>query len=208
MILCPAAGYGRRMGSPDAKELLPHPFKNKKMIEVPLEYAQKHHMHVHVISREDKVALNNFLESRSEQNVSFQKIQVTGEWPESILKSKFDWGEQNLLWLPDTDFDQSVIQKIFLLLDQYEIVFATFSVSDPHLWGLIRETDEGFEIGDKPAHTNPTDKAWGLIGFRKNAGEHLFTQIHKSNQDKSWKAILTHSLTQVSLEYFVDLTRG
>jgi hypothetical protein len=62
-LLIPAAGFGQRIGSPPAKELLIRPNTNKAFIDWPLDLALEKNWRAVVISREDKTQLNDYIDN-------------------------------------------------------------------------------------------------------------------------------------------------
>lgn len=234
-IIIPAAGYGTRMGSVSAKELFPHP---RSGIPFLLEAIQKHQAlraPFHIISRKDKVELNEFIlalqkastlhrESILRQDFSpskdsidvpieLQCIEPSKEWPDTILQSKPFWAEWNLLVLPDADYGPLVTLKQFEefqnLNPPHSALFFTFHVEDSSTWGMVRCATDFFEVVEKPqfnSNLNVKDNAWGLILFNRKIGEELFSALLESNVDHLWKRIEGKAY-EISLDYFEDLTR-
>ena len=234
-IIIPAAGYGKRMGSVSAKELLPHPNSGKPFL---LEAIQKHQAlqaPFHIISRKDKIELNEFIYSLKKGStlhpgsilqqdfsplsdpidvpIELQCIEPSKEWPDTILQSKPYWTEWNLLVLPDADYHPLVTLKQLEEFQKsdaaYSVLFFTFNVENSSTWGMVRCATDFFEVVEKPQSTSnlmAKDKAWGLILFHKNIGEALFSALLESNVDHFWKRI-EGKAHEISLDDFEDLTR-
>lgn len=211
-ILFPCAGYGRRMGSPPAKELLPHPRTGKPMIETAMEpFAGFRRV---IATRPDKKELIAWCALR---NIETLLIPETREWPDSVLASREVWSEKNLLVLPDTDYQPREIPfQLLESLDRVEVAFATFNPPDLQNWGLIEKSENGFLISDKPCELRDCGigkdddlgtRAWGLIAFRKEIGVSLFSKISEANRDKQWKTI-SEPCELHSLQDFSDMTRA
>lgn len=202
-ILFPCAGYGRRMGSPPAKELLPHPRTGKPMIETALEpFAD---FRCVVATRAGKKELIDWC---AERNVETLLIPETREWPDSVLASREAWSEKNLLVLPDTDYQPREIGfQLLESLERVAVSFATFNPPDLQNWGLIEKLENNFLISDKPCELRREARAWGLIAFRKEIGVSLFSRISEANRDKEWKTIQEPCKLHV-LQSFLDLTRS
>jgi bifunctional N-acetylglucosamine-1-phosphate-uridyltransferase/glucosamine-1-phosphate-acetyltransferase GlmU-like protein len=196
--LIPAAGFGTRMGSPPAKELLHHPyFKNKNFLEICLESCQKLSVSPLVISRKDKTELNDFL---SQNNIPFTLINQSLDWQDSILQSEFLWQEENLVLLPDTYFTPlSQVQKTLMKLKDVSLSFTYFKVSDSKNWGGIKFDSKEVLIVEKKTGFN---YAWGHLAFKKEIGSKLFKHLL---HDKEFKF---HGLFSAQMiDTFIDLTR-
>lgn len=202
-IIIPAAGFGKRVGSPPAKELFPHPTSGKPLIEEALLKAKTVGQPL-VITRPDKTELIEYLKQHS---VDYYLIDATREWPNTVLLSQPHWLENNLLLLPDTDFLATIILSQLLEgLQTSPVTLGVFPVVDSGNWGMIKSDEHKLMIADKPRMGFSEMLAWGLIGFKKNVGEKLFSAISESNQDGSWKKTdLDYSVYK--LMNFVDLTR-
>lgn len=207
-VILPAAGFGVRAGAPLSKEMLPHPGTGRPLIEEVLRRLAQFKLRAHVIVRKEKTNLIEFLTHF--ENVDVQLVDATQEWPDSVLRSKDFWAEENLLYLPDSEFAPlEMIDSLFEALTQYAVAFAGFAVEDPTQWGLVRFHDHGFEIADKPQDSKTPSApawAWGLIAFRKDIGGELFAKILLSNQQKDWQR-LGVSARAFQLEKYSDLTR-
>jgi dTDP-glucose pyrophosphorylase len=209
-MIIPAAGFGLRVGRPAAKELLPDS-SGEPLILWWLQRAAEIEANVHLITRYEKQVLVDFVSQACEKmnlNFSVQRIESSKEWPDTVLQSEKFWSEKNILVLPDTRFEPvRILKEISSALESFEIVTAVFSVENPELWGMTRQSQHHqFEICDKPARTPEGALAWGLLGFQKQAGALLFQSILDSYFDKKWKLISKKNLS-LGLEKFEDLTR-
>ncbi|MDW8190344.1 MAG: hypothetical protein RMK80_05165 [Pseudobdellovibrionaceae bacterium] len=214
--IIPAAGWGRRLGSPPAKELLPHPFyPSRTFLEVVLEMCQLFQLDPLVISREDKVVLNNWLQKHVEK-ANFQIIPPTQEWLETVWLSRIHWKAKNILLLPDVFFrPHSIIEDLQRSLDHYEMVVATHLVpiEQATQWGLLM--DGGFLV-EKPQQLPGVAKvltqdrlmAWGLLAFRNTEPVQAFWEQYVKGYRESRMVALPTPWQQLNLEEFVDLTRG
>lgn len=203
-LIIPAAGYGRRVGSPEAKELLPSAVDGVPLIGFCLGLAKELDFGVHVITREDKKSLIDFLRARE---IEAQIIGPTAEWPATILASQNYWNEKNIVILPDTRFaPKNILENINLELDTSDVVFATFKTENCSTWGTVRSVSpESFEIWEKPFENNHR-QAWGIFGFRKAVGQRLLDVFLNSTLEKR-PIQLDLKYKVLDLESFVDLTR-
>ena len=227
LVIVPAAGFGRRVGSPTAKEMMirpkEDPFFGEPLIFMPLELAKKSQAKIHIVTRSSKSDLLEYLENLKKNdhyfnnNLSIQIVEITKEWPDSILKSQPYWLENNLILLPDTTFAPlHAFSNAFSALDKSsDLVFATIEKSDYQSWGVV-----DFEMGqhcEKPKKWTATTRAWGFIGFKKAHGLALLESLLMSTFDSQWRDIgsLCSTVTptnekkicEIKLEQFVDLTR-
>ena len=222
-ILIPAAGFGTRVGSPPAKELLINPLTQRPLIEFAFSIAEELNVEAHVISRTEKTLLNHYLAHRG---VSYQAIASSRDWPESLVLSCDFWSEYNVVLLPDTEFAPiSVVKEIFDLLEfkQNSSVFATFHhvpFAALNTWGCVWKEGEmafGWEkpnlssfpdpsSTDRSITSIPSIKPWGVFGFSKNVGVELLTNMLDSSQGKHAYR-LPHKTQFIDLDSFSDLTR-
>lgn len=159
-----------------------------------------------VISRKDKHDLNTFLTSY-ESKVKLCLIDASEEWTHSVCLSVDYWGEKNILLLPDSRFAPvDILKKIDQSLERFDLSFATFEVQDPSQWGIVLPGD--LEIVEKPAQVTKQFLAWGLIGFRKQAGLSLFEDLRISSKDHLFKKIENQNVGFISLESYQDITRS
>lgn len=203
-IIIPAAGFGKRVGSPPAKELFPHPKTGNPLIEEALKKARSVGTPL-VITRPDKTELIEYLKAT---NTQYHLIGATREWPITVLASEPFWLEKNVLLLPDTDFNSAsqIINELIQGLEKNSVTLGVFPVQDSSVWGMIKNDERKLMIADKPRMGFSSMQAWGLIGFNKAAGNKLFTAIAESNVDGSWKKTdLDYSTYKLS--GFADLAR-
>ncbi len=211
LMILPAAGFGRRSGALGSKELLPGS-QGKPLIQFHLELARERQWPVHVITREDKKDLIDYLEKASmNQEIEIQIIESSREWPETVLRSQEFWREKNILCLPDAQFSPvEILDRMNVDLDQASLVVGQFTGSDDLAsWGYIHKiSDAVIEICEKPETENLKHfvKPWGLIGFQKSHGSVLFEAQLQSTFDHNWKQIEADVLF-LSLNEFKDATR-
>lgn len=215
-LLVPAAGYGLRMGSPPAKELLNRPNSTKKFIDWPIEIALQNHWPITVISRKNKTALNDYLEQLKTQKqnlnlLNLVTIDASIDWFDTLLQTKEYWGERNIIFLPDVDFGpQSILTELNESLEIFEVAAAIHHVTDPQNWGHIFENchnSECIDFFEKPKQPfKLQNRAWGLFGFRKKFGVSILKA--QSESQKLQQAVsLKLKCRFIDLQYFSDLTR-
>ncbi len=91
LILIPAAGYGTRMGSPPAKEILHAPDTQSPLIERALSLTKKLGCRAHVITRKEKTSLIEYVIDYSNHNhleTTIQIVNPTREWPEAEVRAR------------------------------------------------------------------------------------------------------------------------
>lgn len=202
-IIIPAAGFGTRVGSPEAKELIGH--QGKPLILKAIEIGQKLGIPCHVITREEKRSLIEFLSQYS--HVSTQVIKPSKEWPDTILQSKAFWADRNILILPDTTWSPENIEvKILDALNNYDIAIGAFQTDNFKTWGVFNSKSNTYSLVEKPQINNPHYLAWGLLAFRKEVGESLFEKILESTFDHQEKNT-AFTFQFFKLDQFTDLTR-
>lgn len=207
LVILPAAGFGTRMGSPPAKEILPGPL-GSPLIETALRQAQVRGWPVHVITRRAKTELISYLsEYQNSQGleISIQLIESSQEWPDTVLQSQKFWRQRNLLCLPDTVFQPTGIWDD-LVRSQASLSAALFEVADGRSWGVMRKTATAVEICEKPQEGRAGMKAWGLLSFQPEAGRVLLQAQLASAFHHQWIS-LEQSFEFFDLESFKDLTR-
>jgi dTDP-glucose pyrophosphorylase len=196
--IIPCAGYGNRMKMriDQAQEMLPDPDRpDFYIIDYVLDLCKSFDLEPIIISRKEKTSLNNYVQS---QGVEYFNINVDGEWMRSILKSRDYWHEDNIVILPNTRFGRfSCFQAIEhgLKLNN-NAVFATHKVKDPENWGIIYN----YTLCDKPPHLKGEQQAWGLIGFKSNYGQELFSKLPYTTK--------LENVGFTKLDWFKDVTRG
>jgi hypothetical protein len=206
LVLLPAAGFGTRVGSPEAKELMLGP-QGRPLIDSALEQAAVRSWPVHVITRKEKRSLIQYLQSKNDIEISIQVIEPSREWPDTLFKSKPFWRERNLLCLPDTQYAPLSIWDR-LASSQAPLAAAVFSPPAFDKWGVLRKADSNrLEICEKPQDQREQMRAWGLLSFTKAIGEALFSAQLESTFDHQWKSLTIES-EFFELDAFEDLTRA
>jgi dTDP-glucose pyrophosphorylase len=208
LAIIPAAGLGTRVGSPAAKELLPHPMGKKTFLETTLDLCDQFDLHPLVISRNNKQALNTKLVSLQKQrNLSFLILPPTLEWTYTLHQSRAYFGKKNILLLPDAVFDpHHIIKELLADLDSYQLSFASFSVENPQKWGCLSIQDNNFYFCEKPLLSAPRLMAWGLIAFTDQSGGEFFNHYKETSFDHQWRPIYL-SIKVRNLHQFIDLQR-
>lgn len=216
LLILPAAGYGTRVGSPEAKELLPHPNTGLPLIEKSLNLAKENNWDVHVITRKEKQSLIEFLKNYGKKknlNIEIQIVDKTKEWPDSILKSENYWHQKNIFILPDTEWNpmNAPVKLLEEINADSKIALGVFHVDDLSTWGAVSYKSEKVFFCEKPQEVfkreyNST-KAWGLIAFDKSAGKLLFELLLESTFDHQWKVGPEIQYSIIELNSFFDLTR-
>ena len=207
LIIIPAAGFGTRVGSPNSKELLPHPVTGKPLIEASLNLANERQWPVLVITREEKTELIAYL--KNFEFVQIMTIKPSKEWPDSLLASQPKWHLKNILLLPDTEWEKTkVLDLIDDELTYHQVALGVFTTDDYTPWGVVNTQSDFYHFCEKPqdAHQFAHLKAWGLIGFQKNIGEKLFEKLLTSTLNHQWQQ-LELKPSFIELDYFKDLTR-
>jgi hypothetical protein len=207
-MIIPAAGYGRRVGSPPAKEILFRAGTNEPMIDGPINWGQERGLRVLVVTRRNKQVLIDHL-TQNHKSVNLSLIEDSNDWQSTILQIKSEWTQKNIIVLPDTEFSPlEVLDQMPALLDQFDVVTARHSVEDASQWGHVWSLNESsFVVAEKPIFSiNQTPTAWGLIGFRDEIGEDLLKSQWLSQENKEIREIQGR-LGFVELAGFRDLTR-
>ncbi len=222
LILIPAAGYGTRVrtvqdcatpsASPDCKEMLSRPDYNH-MIDFALDIAARLHVAAHVITRKDKVSLAAHLERRQrEQPLTFQFVEPTREWPESILVSEPHWRMRNLVVLPDSDFTpEAIAGEMIEALASAQTVWALFEASAEQCRSYGVVDTKLNRHAEKPLDSNGA-QPWGVFGFRREVGRNLCANLLEStltpprNDAHKWFNLPKSSL-YFALAHYKDLTR-
>lgn len=208
VMIVPAAGFGRRVGSPEAKELLLREGLNEPLIEQPLRLASENAARVVVVTREEKASLLRYLGRRARVVL----VRPTREWPESLLLSAGEWGEFNLVCLPDTEFAPlDVVGEMFRVLERgADVVFATFVPADGEFrtWGVVDTSELRHCEKPRDVSAGAAVRAWGLFAFRRACGERLLQQMLESTFDHEWRDLSGLGRVEfLELDAFRDLTR-
>lgn len=197
--ILPCAGYGTRMGmAPNtSKELISDPFHNNApIIEYTLNLCSLYNIEPLVVTRQDKTDL---IEYCNINEIETLIIEPQGEWPTTMLKSQPHWAENNILLLPDVRFEPwNTIRNMKRNLELgNKAVFALHKVDDVSKWGQIKN----YKVIEKP-HDNSSGFAWGVMGFKADYGEQLFSMMGLRNNP--------YTLQDTSFLYltnFKDITR-
>jgi dTDP-glucose pyrophosphorylase len=209
-IIVPCAGFGTRVGSPPAKELLLHPETQRPLIETCIDVAEFYGWNLVFITRPEKKILMDYVLARlKESPVHCQWVLVnkTEEWPDSILKSSDQWSEKNILILPDTDWaPQGIESSLVEHLDIFDVSYGLFNPSSTRTWGTVAISENRLRLCEKPQQDDPEFAAWGLIAFKKPFGKPLFSAILQSTMDHRVKE-LPLKANSINLDSFRDLTR-
>jgi dTDP-glucose pyrophosphorylase len=210
-IIVPCAGYGVRVGSPPAKELLPHPTTKKPLIEGCLEMAEETGWPLVLITRPEKKVLIDYVHQQEKQrhiHVEWVLVKNTKEWPESVLASQPFWGEQNLLLLPDVEWNpKSAVVEIVDNLKTYDISYGLFESENLQTWGTVEISDRQIRVCEKPRENYDGFLPWGLLAFKRSVGRFLFDSLLRSTLDHEVRT-LPFKAQKIALDSFVDLTRG
>lgn len=207
-VLIPAAGFGTRVGSPPAKELLLRPNSGEPLIQAPLMWAQERHWNAVVITRRDKQLLIDFLTLQFPM-VKLCLVDSTPDWTTTMSLSHAYWTNKNILILPDVEFSPvDVLDQINIGLDDHDVMVGSHSVSDCQNWGFLRKISAHlFEVSEKPNKAlRAEERAWGVLGFRGSIGHSLFESQRQSQREDSPK-VLEGRLGECPLDHFRDLTR-
>jgi choline kinase len=206
-LLVPAAGFGKRVGGPKAKELLILKEEAKPLIEWTLALAKRSKMSAVIISRHDKVDLNEYLLTASKRYpIEVCLITKSEEWPDSILQSEAHWTDRNIVVLPDTRFEpKDMAHQIHSVLEKKNYVFATFIPEVLHTWGVVRLTDTESSIAEKPKVWTESDQAWGLFGFQKAHGKKLLQAMLASKGE--FRSFTNQPVDCLPLTAFKDVGR-
>ena len=196
LVIIPAAGFGTRVGSPPAKELLPHPhYPHLNFLEKAIERANFINAIPLVVTRTDKEVLNLWLEERQ---IPHLQVTQTSEWVESVRLTEMFWKKRNLLLLPDTDFSpESILEDLI----EYEIGAGVFQVEDLRLWGGIEQN----RISEKLSAGGP-GLAWGVLSFSQEKGKFFWDLYEKAQKTQNWVS-LPVNIEMLKLNWFKDLTR-
>ena len=210
-MIVPCAGFGTRVGSPPAKELLVNPSTQRPLIDHSLSVAQNHHWNKVFITRPEKKILMDYVtnwEVSQKIKTQWVIVQKTAEWPESVLKSAEFWSEKNILILPDTSWDPAGIEnEIVRQLDYFDVCYGLFDVPDKQTWGTVSIQEGALQLCEKPFNANSDFKAWGLIAFKKNVGKILFKSILESTMDHHVKSLQLKACA-IIVNSFTDHTRS
>lgn len=207
-VIIPAAGFGRRVGSPNAKELFLHAEQKLPLIEVAIQKAFQTGGRPVIVTRRDKLELVEYCEKHAQRSqIDLVLIENSREWPDSVLLSQGYWREDNILLLPDTDFSPiDILHEIKDSLIMVQSVWATHQVENGRTWGCLKIENQRLLQCEKPQQDLPAI-AWGIIGFKKSIGVKIFESLLQSTSDHQWFSN-EFSFETLPLNSFVDLTRS
>lgn len=207
-VIIPCAGFGTRVGSPLAKELLPSKVDGQPLIHFIIKEAVKRSWDIHIITRAEKIPLIDYVQQFPKTFV--QIVEPTKEWPHSILESETYWDEHNLLILPDTFFSPlGILDDIESLICCYEAVYGIIEKNSYNTWGVVDTEAKNLKIIEKPSAKmiNKMHRAWGMIAFQRHVGTEIFRAHLESTFDHQEKSLPIKS-KYLPLEVFEDLTRS
>lgn len=200
--IIPAAGLGTRVGMKpnESKEMLIDPITKKPVIDYALELCTKYNLEPVIITRKAKKDLIKHVENDSHLLIVDEDFIDGKEWPDTVLASQMFWGANNILILPDTRFEPNdIIRELDISLKLgAEISLALHRVGDGSKWCIVRD----YMICEKPESKDPA-WAWGLVGFKQEAGIELFEGLKVRGQ--------YNNLSRTSFSYlksFKDITRN
>lgn len=207
-VLIPAAGFGKKIGSPKAKELLYYGKEDKPIIEWGLDLVQKAQMQSVVIVRKDKKVLLDYLKIiKSKYQIKICEIEGSREWPHSLLQSQVYWSQKNIVLLPDTRFSpKNILLQIDQALNVSSMCFATFDSESLQDWGCITNKAGLLQICEKPQKSEPDARPWGVFGFQKERGQELLEKILLSCHDQKFYHV-EGSSDFILMDNFCDITR-
>ena len=206
LVLLPCAGFGRRVGSPEAKELLPLR-EGQPLIQQPLQRARVLGWPSLAITRPEKPSLVNYLEEEfPETEVQF--CRVTEEWPHTVFESRSKWRTWNLLVLPDTDYSpEDAWEKMWGQREGVSLVVGEHEVQNPRAWGAVVGEGDSLLAFEKVGNAS-FSKAWGLLLFHRSLGENLFQAFIDSRRQQQGIVLPSHLKANFfALQSFRDLTR-
>ena len=187
------------------------------MLEFWLELAKRHQLPIHIISREGKEVLHEFLETWKEENLWELTLQILpqlrGEWPSTVLASQAFWQGQNILGLPDTYFEKEIdfcwlVAKLEQNASPLNLLLHELTQGElPSRWGMV-DVNNKHKISwfEKPNDHWPSLFAWGLFSFSQEMGVELFQKLEWSTQNqRPFGLAIDYSWRRLSL--FRDLTR-
>ena len=237
-MIIPAAGWGRRVGSPASKELWPHPrYPQQSYLSVAVALAEQLQLKPLVLSRDSKKELNQWLHSSLSAD-EFLIMPETREWVDTLLGSAAYWETKNILFLPDAWFEpaKKALQEIVSALDDVEWAWGMHQVplSEVASWGVLlsrskewgdslwasinhkeRGGDEFHPIWawEKPSSLSLIKGlsvlgAWGVLGFRGTVQAYQFWRAYEKTRYRQTPVLVPGTSFIVSLSSFIDGTRG
>lgn len=176
--IIPCAGYGTRMNMAnyEAKELLIDPCIGKPIINWTLDLCTKYNLEPVIISRAEKKEFNKYVESKG---ANLKIIEPQGEWSDTILEARPEWGDENVLLLPDFrfKFTDTLHELLSKLRSGNQSVYGIHEVRNVSKWGHITED----YLEEKPVFPGP-GMAWGVIGFTAAYGGQIFNACREKTK--------------------------
>ena len=192
-VILPAAGDGTRLELPYPKEL--HALeKGGCLIDRSMSLLLPHKedvASVTVVLKKGKFAVADYLSRyRADFHMRFVFFNENyKEWPGSILSAEPDFGEANIVLLPDTIIEFEEGQDLIeLYTDMLTSHAVGFTLARPGPEGIGRfgalHLDDRNEITafcDKPQASHETYNGyWTSFGFRREVGRKLLTMMQAS----------------------------
>jgi len=221
-VIIPAAGFGKRMGQPESKEMLSVLNEKAPMIQYALDLFKTENCRIVVPTRMEKRNLIAFLQQHYPQ-VEIVFIENSKEWPDTVLQTQGSWRDRNILVLPDTRWDPTNV--VFEALDElqnHDFAFSRFFSEQPETWGVFRNEalSDSWGICDKPPKTvvnkdqfskilqKPQEFCWGHIAFQKPVGESIFSAVLRSHHSRDFEPLPSGLRGKsIMMKSFADLTR-
>lgn len=195
--IIPCCGLGTRMSMPldQSKEMLLE--DDKPLIQYSLDLCKQYDLEPLVLTRAEKTDLTKYLEVN---NIKYIIMKPGKEWAETVYNSQEHWANHNILLLPDTRFEPSIVinQIKEALKFGAQACFAIHQVEDISQWGFVTK----YIYCEKPK-IKTSGTAWGVIGFTKAAGCDIFYNM----QTKSIYNEHRYPVNFVFLNSFIDVTR-
>lgn len=196
--IIPCAGFGKRMGMKqnESKELLIDPTTNKPLIDYHLKICRDYRLSPLIVTRAEKTDLLYYCD---ENNIDTLVIEPKGEWMNSVLLSKDKWQDTNILLLPDTKFEPHdiIVDMLTDLQLGADVSLAMHNITEPNKWCVVSK----YTMYEKPSWILKPEFAFGVITFKKYAGELLFSGL----ENKKYYDL--HNTSFKYLESFSDVTR-
>jgi hypothetical protein len=203
IALIPCTGYGGRAGAPLYSEMLPHPRFAMSFLAKAIERAQNIGYQPLVISRLDKVLLNDWLRGNA---IPHALVTPRYSWIQSMQVTQPLWKAKNMVIMPDVDFrPEGALAQVAQLLESNPVVMGVFNVEAMDFWGGVKFEGEKVYIGES-IKTREPGLNWGLIGFQQASGEELWRCSRESQIKKEWLE-LNLKVSSVPLHAFFDHTK-
>lgn len=197
-VILPCAGKGTRLGLPYPKEM--HLIaKQTALIDLTFKRLENHSdliSEVIIILAPEKASLVEYLAKWKERfYLKFVFFDDRNhEWAGSILSAEQEFGEKNLVFLPDTFLvglpEFPIVPTFDTELEKNSVCFGYLPTEDrktlKSLGALkvVKDQVEGF--CDKPAENNPAyfNAFWTTFGFKQDVSRPLLELMTRSIQGK------------------------